>query len=285
VISHLPEEERTGDPSFILTEHGVAQCYDLAYSDGARFVVGDDRSRIWGSFRPPLTSQDFATYFLGPVMGFLLRRRHITCLHASAVELLDRGVVFSGDAGYGKSTTAAAFALRGLPVISEDIVPLEENAGMFYAIPGYPRVCLWPDSVERLLGSAGALPLIAPGWEKRYLQLDGTRAKFSSEKLPLGLIYLFAPRTMEEGAPRLEELRPREALLRLVQNTYMNWLLDREQRAVEFDVLSRVVQQVPVRKIVPHEDPHEIGELCDLIERDAMAMFSNASTLPLLVPG
>jgi len=29
----------------------------------------------------------------------------------------------------------------------------------------------------------------------------------------------------------------REALLSLVQNTYMNWLLNRKQRAAEFDAL------------------------------------------------
>ena len=83
-----------------------------------------------------------------------------------------------GDAGFGKSTTAAALALRGIPVCSEDIVPLAESHGQFEIIPGYPRVCLWPDSVEMLLGSQSALPLLTSTWEKRYLPLDGGRAKF-----------------------------------------------------------------------------------------------------------
>ena len=61
----------------------------------------------------------------------------------------------------------------------------------------------------------------------------------------------------------------REALLDLVQNTYMNWLLDRRQRAAEFDALSKLVAQVPVRRIVPHLDPGRIGVLCELIVADA----------------
>ncbi len=56
-----------------------------------------------------------------------------------------------------------------------------------------------------------------------------------------------------------------EALLSLVQNTYMNWLLDRKQRAAEFDALGKLVMQVPTQRIVPHLDPGCIGALCELI--------------------
>ncbi len=235
-------------------------------------MVDAQARRVWGTFRSPLTDADLATYFLGPVLGFVLRRRHITSLHASAVELFGHAVALSGEGGFGKSTTAAALALRGVPVLSEDIAPLHEDAGRFEVLPGYPRVCLWPDSVNYLLGSPKALPLLTPVWEKRYLPLDGARASFSAEPLALGLIYLFAPRSDEASAPRVEEMSPREALLTLVQNTYMNWLLDREQRAVEFDALSRLVQQVPVRRIVPHSDASRIAALCELIQADA-ALF------------
>jgi len=280
VLSHRPESEDGADPSFQLIEHGQAACFELSYSDGARFVVDAEARRVWGAFRPPLTNADLATYFLGPVLGFILRRRHVTSLHASAVEFFGQAVAFAGDAGFGKSTTAAALALRGAPVLSEDISPLQESAGRFHLFPGYPRVCLWPDSVVHLLGSAEALPRLTPVWEKHFLSLDGVRARFSPEALPLGLIYLFASRLDGTDAPRVEETRPREALLNLVQNTYMNWLLDREQRAVEFDTLSRLVQQVPVRRIIPHRDANRIPALCELIQRDAAAFLTGPKPSP-----
>jgi hypothetical protein len=74
--------------------------------------------------------------------------------------------------------------------------------------------------------------------KERYLPLDGVRARFAGEPRPLGLIYIFAGRSAEPAAPCIEELRPREALLQLVQNTYMNWLLDRKERAEEFEELA-----------------------------------------------
>jgi hypothetical protein len=269
ILSHLPEEKKTADPAFVLTEHGNGKCYDLAYSDGARFVIDETAERMWGATEPPLGHEDLALYFLGPVMGFLLRHRHVTCLHASAVELHDRAVLFCGDAGFGKSTTAAALALRSAPVLCEDVVPLELTEGRYWVIPGYPRVCLWPDAVAKLLGDEQALPLLSPTWEKRYLPLDGVRATFAREKKPLGIIYLFDERSAEANAPRTEEMRPREALLKLIQNTYMNWLLDRPRRAEEFDELCKVVQQVPVRRIVAHTDGKKLGTLCGRIFEDA----------------
>ena len=269
ILSHRSEPAGSADPSFILTEHGEREGYQLSYSDGTRFLVDGAATQIWGTYQPPLAAEDMATYFLGPVLGFALRRRNTVCLHASGVEIQGHAVCFCGDAGYGKSTTAAALALRGLPVLAEDVVPLEESGGGFRAVPGYPRVCLWPDSVRMLLGREDALPQLTPVWDKRFLELDGRRAKFAPAKLPFGVIYLFAPRSDDQSSPSVEKISPREALLELVQNTYMNWVLDREQRAAEFDTLWRLVQKVVVRRIAPHAKPEKLVALCDLILRDA----------------
>lgn len=274
IIRRRPDPVEGAELSFVLTQLGEEQGFELAYSDGARFVADGAARRLWGTYLPPLAAEELIVYLLGPVMGFLLRRRHITCLHSSAVGFRGHAICLCGEAGFGKSTTAAAFALRGLPVIAEDIVRLDEEHEKFLAVPGYPRVCLWPESVRMLLGSEDALPLISSGWEKRYLALDGQPAKFVSEKLPLALVYVFAPRASEANAPRIEKLSAREAVLELVRNTYMNWVIGSEQRAAEFDALCRLVDRVEVRRVVPHERPEKIGELCDLILRDTEAFLS-----------
>jgi len=276
LIRRQPPAE-DADPAFALTQFGQEEGFELEYSDGTRFVVDGDAGRVWGTCRPPVTPEELEVYFLGPVMGFLFRRRQITCLHSSGLELQGHAVCLCGETGLGKSTTAAGLALRGLPVIAEDIVALEEAGEHFLAVPGYPRVCLWPESVKLLLGSEDALPLIAAGWEKRYLPLDGQRAKFAKQKQPLGLVYIFGDRVSESGAPRIERLSPRDALLLLVQNTYMNWLLSREQRATEFAALSRLVQRVPVRRIVAHAQAERLADLCDLIARDAAEILASGN--------
>jgi len=278
VLQSIAASPETQDPAFVLTSLGVGKFFQLAYSDGTRFVVNGEATSIWGIPGDGQTIQDLSTYLLGPVMGFILRRRGITALHASALCVDGKAILLTGEAGAGKSTTAAALGLLGLPVLCEDIAAVEETGGGFAVEAGYPRVCLWPESVEMLMGHRDALPRIAPNWDKCYLQLDGVKASLESRKQPLGAVYILGPREME-NAPRIEEVSSRDVLLELVQNTYMNWLLDRAQRAAEFELLSRLVSQIPVRRIVPHSDPSRIGALSELILADATRLLASQVSL------
>ena len=272
VIHFLPAAPECADPAFAVREFGNANCFQLSYSDGTEFFVDAAGESVWGCCPSPLTMEDLATYFLGPVMGFVLRRRGVTPLHASAVQIGGASVIISGAAAAGKSTTAAALALRGAPVLCEDIAALQESEGRFLVKPGYPRVCLWPDSVEKLLGSMDALPNLTPNWEKKFLALDGKRANFSSQTAPLGAIYLLGERASDQSAPRIGEISAKEALLELVQNTYMNALLTKEQRASEFELLGRLVNLVPCKRIIAHKEAARIGALCELLENDSRAI-------------
>jgi len=267
------EVERDNSP-FTLTSFGSGEFFELAYGNEALFFVDGAAERLWGTCLPPLTSEDVATYLLGPVMGFVLRRRNVLALHASAVCIGGQAVVLCGESQAGKSTTAAALALQGIAVLCEDVTPLIEVDRRFQVEPGYPRVCLWPDAVEKLFGARDALPRLTPSWEKFFLPLDGGNAKFEEHRRVVSTVYVFAPRVAQANAPRIETMSAREALLDLVQNSYMNWLLDRRQRAAEFDALSKLVTQVTIRRIVPHLDPGRIGALCELIVADAERVSS-----------
>jgi hypothetical protein len=208
-------------------------------------------------------------------MGFVLRLRNITALHASAVCVGGQAIVLCGRSEAGKSTTAAALALRGTAVLCDDIAAFRETDSGFQVESGNPQVGLWPDVVGQLFGSPGALPRVTADWEKCYLHLDGKRGKFETQSRSLGAIYFLADRVARHEAPYVQELSCRDALLQLVQNTYMNWMLDRQQRTVEFDTLSRLVPQVPARRLTPHSDPLRIAELCELILDDANRLLGS----------
>ena len=262
--------ERDSGEQFTLTDLGEGRYFQLRYADGTLFLVDEGVTKIWAEAGPDLTVEDAIVYLLGPGMGFALRRRGRTPLHASALVFGQRAVAFMGSAGAGKSTTAAALALRGWPVLCEDVCALEESEGTWHVLPGYPRVCLWPDSVRNLFSSEDELPLIVQGWEKRYLPLDGSRARFAEAKVPLAAIYLLAQRSDDASAPRVDAMSKRDAVLHLVQNTYMNWLLDRDQRAAEFDAVVRLLSQVECFRVTPSSDPAHLGKLIACVESHAM---------------
>jgi len=276
-----PISAENTDSGYTVKVFGEENAFELAYTDGTQFLVDGSASRVWGRCPPGFDMDYLATYLRGPVMGFILRRRGITVLHASALSFCGRAIVLCGESQSGKSTMAAALALRGTPVLCEDVTALKLSAHSYYVEPGYAQVGLWPDAVENLFGAADALPRLTSSWEKCFLPLDGDKARFDPEERPLGVIYLLGPRTELEDAPKLEQVSPRQALLDLVQNTYMNWLLDQKQRAAEFDFLGTLVTQIPVRRIVPHSDPARIPALCDLVIADARALWTRQGSAPL----
>jgi hypothetical protein len=275
--------EMGSDSGLTLNSFGAGEFFQLNYQDGAQFIIDAPTKRVWGTCPPPLAIEDLTTYLSGPVLGFVLRRRGVLSLHASTVCIGGGAVALCGESAAGKSTTAAALARMEVPVLTEDISPIRKEDGAWFVEPGYPRICLWPDAVEKLFGAPEALPQLTPTWEKCFLALDGVRAKFESERQPLKAIYVLAPRTAGADAPRIETLDKREGLLELVQNTYMNWLLDRAQRAAELDALARIVARIPVCRIVPHSDAARMGALCDLIVTDAERLFARRDS-GVLIP-
>jgi hypothetical protein len=225
---------------------------------------------VWATWQEPLTLDDTATYLLGPVLGYFLRRRGMVCLHASAVMLGGACVALAGPAGAGKSTLAAAFALRGDRVLSEDVTCLAEDGGAFSVQPGYPRIRLWKESGELIGAEAGELPLLTPTWDKRYLALDEA-GSFHGRPEPLAAVLVLRPRRAMAAPARLDALAGQDILSELVANTYANYLLDRGQRAAEFDVLGRLARSVPVRALTLNADGARLREACDWIGRHAPA--------------
>ena len=275
-------------PEFLYTSDNVDQfdqpvlrvgklcggAYGLFYSDGARFSVDPQGREIVARWPTGYSLEDAATYLVGPVLAFVLRLRGRICLHASGVAIEDRAVALVGSPGTGKSTTAAGFARSGYPVLSDDVVVLTEHEGRFLVPPGYPRVNLWVDSVRALFGSEEALPRITPTWDKRFLSLDQGRFRFESRVLPLGGIYVLGPRGAGGSACRIGPISLPSAIMTLVANTNMNYLLDKNMRSKEFHLLGRLVNSVPVRFVESPDGASRLGELCEAIAADAKEVLA-----------
>jgi len=265
-ISHNYDE--SGQP--VLTAVGLAGgAYGFFYSDGARFVVAPDGRQICADWPDGYSLEDACTYLLGPVLAFVLRLRGVTCLHASAVAISNHAIALLGEPHAGKSTTAAFFASCGFAVLSDDVVALVDNGSHFLVQPGYPRLNLWPDSVSVIFGSDDALPRITPTWNKRFLALGQGNFRFETRPLPLSAVYLLSPRESGASTFRISTIPVSPAMITLVTNTYVNYLLDSEMRRRDFDVLSRLVTNVPVRSVQAPNDPSRLRGLCEAIAADA----------------
>jgi hypothetical protein len=262
------------EPNLRVAMLADGQYYGFLYADGARFAVQRSGLEIWADWPSGYTFEDACTYLVGPVIAFALRLRGETCLHASAIAVGNRAIVLIGSPGAGKSTTAAAFAKLGFPVLSDDVVVLTGSGDSPLVQPGYPRLNLWPDAVRLLFGSREALPLITPTWGKRYLQLGSHGDyRFQSSPLPLGAVYILGQREAALTVPAIENAAGSRALMLLVANAYGSRLLNEEMQMRDFQALSRVAAQVSVRHVRPPADPSKVYALCD-------AIASNAREIP-----
>ncbi len=269
---HAQRSARTpGMPPVVLVERGLDGHFRVSYADGARFIISATASQIFGVSRSQLTLDDLLVYLQGPILGFVLRLRGLTCLHASAVTVDGRAIAVVGKAGMGKSTSAATFALMGLPVLTDDVLALHEGSD-FHVQPGLPRVLLWPASAAALFGDPDALPRIVSTWDKRYLDLTQPGFRFAAEAAPLAAIYVLGDRLEAAAHPQITELNGTSAMMRLVANTYANDFLDAPKRAAEMKSLGRLINQVPVRQVRAPHDRAALPRICEAIVSDARTL-------------
>jgi hypothetical protein len=279
-LDHLPadpwyisEEEGESTPALRVWRIANGLYYKWLYDDGPEFLVDGSGSEIWATWPKSLTLEDAATYLLGPILGFVLRLRQTTCLHGSAVAIAGRALVLVGPAAAGKSTLAAALGRLGYPVLSDDVAALVEWNDQWYVQPAYPQLRLWPQSVALLFGSDAVLPPLTPTWDKRVLRLVEHGYRFEERPTPIVSIYVLGERTAR-AAPCIQRLQGRELLRTLVANTYVGYALDATMRHQEFSTLGRLAGTVPVRKVLPCDDP---SRLCNAIIEDCEALGCTVS--------
>lgn len=241
-----------GDPAVTVARDPATGAHWFLYADGCRFRLSARGDRVTAGGPPQMTREDLEVYLAGPILGFALRLQGVVSLHASAVALDGCAVAFAGGGGAGKSTLAAQLALGGAPVVTDDILALEETAAGFHARPVAGPLKLWPDSVARLLGHPEALPRLVPAspdWDKRRLDHEAPGVEFAATVLPLAVVYLLETGAAAADVPRAGPVPPARALVELTAQSYVNYALTPEMRAQEFAVLGRLVRTVPVRRL------------------------------------
>ena len=278
-ISYVADyNDETGEPVFRVFRLLGGKYYRFCYADRTEFLVDRDGTEIWAEWVEPLTLEDTTTYLLGPIMGFVLLLRGQVCLHASAIAIGDEAIALVGPAGAGKSTTAAAFSDRGYSILAEDVLTLDDRNEHFLVRPAYPCIRLWPASVKALYGTEDHLPKLTPNWDKCYLDLTERPTQFQREPLPLAAIYELSDRSDESRAPFVEPTGQTAGLMSLIANSYATKLMDKQMRARQFDLLTRVLNNVPLRRVTPHKNPARIPELCDRILNDFRAERGSAGS-------
>jgi hypothetical protein len=201
------------------------------------------------------SQQDLAALHILPavISIWMEMKDRFVSMHASAVVVDQQAIAFLGHSRHGKSTLAATFTQAGYPLLTDDILLVEDIEGEFKARPGYPFMRLWPDEAKLFTGVYEEFEPIQKGYDKRRVPIGYQHfGKFIDRATPLGCIYLAQRRNSDEESESIHItlLPPRQAVIDLIRFAYSSRLSEALGRNdTRLDFFARLAGQVHVRRL------------------------------------
>lgn len=165
-------------------------------------------------------------------------------LHASAVVMADRAVAFVAQSGGGKTSLAVHLLACGAPLVTDDVLALEDTGRGIVAHPGAPMANVAAEQVELLPTPARArLGSVIGASDKVHVEVSN----ISTEPLPLGAVF-FLRRSEQVGRLTFEEVDtpdPRD----LLGATFMPHIVTPERLMTQLAICASIAAAVPVFKL------------------------------------
>jgi hypothetical protein len=239
-------------PRFLLRIPGVA-----------RFLLIDGR-QIVVELEADADAADAGIFLLGTVFGILLHQRGRIVLHASAVEVDGRAVLFLGPSGAGKSTMAAALGLCGFPLVSDDLCAIAfDGGGQPMVQPDGRQLKLWDEAVEHLDMSGRRGDAVRSRLQKFYVDPD----EAVMAALPVGAVYALRE-ARPPDRPGIAAPNMVDAALILRRNAYRPFLVRRMgQKQAYFQAAAAISAKAGVFDLTRPLDLGQMPEIIGWLER------------------
>ena len=202
---------------------------------------------------PSLRASTIRHLLLDQVLPLALAAEGRLVLHASGLRRGARAIAVAGAAGTGKSTMAAALSGEGWSVTSDDGVLVEEGGSEMIAVPAYPGLRLWPETLD------------VTGMRDRCI---GEVAEYSAKlrvappahgdvgAAPLAHVVVLA----RGDRLQIDVLSARDAAMAVLAHAYRADLTDRDALAAQLDACARFVERVRVSRLTLPDDLSAVGD-------------------------
>lgn len=201
---------------------------------------------------PGANQREVRLFLLGTVFGMLLHQRGLLPMHASAVVIEDQCVLFTGQSGAGKSTTAGLLNDLGYPILADDIAVVSfDRQQQAIAWPGFPKLKLWSDAIEAMQQQSADLVRDYFRADKFHLPLNENN--FIAQPMPISAIYELSE---SDSIGEFNNLQGHAAASVLLSNTYRSELLVHQQllRQQNFKQCVKLARAVQVIRLQRNKD-------------------------------
>ena len=233
----------------------------LRFSSHADFVISHDGGQldIWAL--PGTTEETIRHLLLDQVLPRVLDSQGQLVVHAGAVRVGNRAIAFIGETGAGKSTLTANFHINGFPLLSDDGLLINTSNSGTTALPTYPSLRLWPDTISSIYTENPPVAPVAHYSDKLRVIMEDTEEAME-DHLHLAAIYLLAPvEKPDQEAIITTRLRPIEACMTIISNSFQLDASNKVRTAERLNEAAMVSQTVPTFRL---EYAREYSNLSDL---------------------
>ena len=278
--SAIPAEHQLREPDVTIAERDIPELLDGAECFGGTLlqiagtrvrysfprtmdVLVEDGRRITLQRDPKAMQGDVVMFLLGTTFAVILQQRGRIVVHASAVAVGDKAMLFCGPSGAGKSTMAALLSRRGYPLLNDDVCNLSRTSdGAYTVFPDGRMLKLWSQSLQHLNVQPHEAQRIRTDAEKFYM------APESVDLTPrvVGGVYCLA---QLDGAvaPSLEKLSVAEAMVELTLNAYRPGLVKAMKMQTQyFQASAGITAKSGVYRLSRVKDFSCADEVLDLLE-------------------
>ena len=171
-------------------------------------------------------------------------------------------MLFAGASGSGKSTLLAALVDRGYAMLADDVTGVVlDAAGRPAALPAFPFVRLWADTVDELGWRGRTRERVREELDKHLAPVE----RFHASTLPVRAVFTLGAHN--RGGFEFESAAGGDAFHLLLRYTYRKrYLRGLGQARNHFRAVTAMARRVPVTSVVRPVHPFLPGALADEIE-------------------
>jgi hypothetical protein len=217
----------------------------VRFPDLADFLVSADGRQVTSHPAPDADEDAVAHMWRNQVRPLALAQQGRCVFHASAVALDgESAVAFLGPSGRGKSTLAAALALRGYPYLTDDVLELDPEGAAWYVHPSAPSLRLWEDARHELLRPAHAH---AHSVQRRKADVVAHHAiPACTQRRRLRAAFILADGT---GQPTCDRLPASESVVAWLSNGFTLETIEPGALRDQFDRICRLASSIPTLRL------------------------------------
>lgn len=243
--------------------HRIPNGFRLRHSCSGEFDISADGSEIVWYPRPDMPLEMARNDIVGRVLSVALHARGVLVLHGSAVALERDAIAFLAPKHHGKSTLATALVHAGGTLLTDDTTAVDVGPPALLR-PGIRSPRLYPDSARRLFNNDGDQ---FRGIDGKYVIHYPADSSLSAARIPLSAVYILEPvnSKLVTAAARRIRLRAPHAVMSIIRNTKVGYLLGSTGARAMFEFVPTLVQSVPVYTLQVVRDFERIQEVVEIM--------------------